>query len=523
MDDSDKKTIDVKNKKQNEYHEAGHYKENPYHTDSVTRFDPSVKRKAFYGILYGKGLMVYNEFTAFVMKVVLARLLLPEHFGIVAMCFLFLSVFNLFSSFGVHQAIMPAKKKIKEKADTAHFIVFWLHVLVFLVAFFSAPLAAKFFDYEGLTWMIRALSFTIIMGGFGSVPALLLTKNLDYDKSAKKEFIAQTLYLVTTVTLAFLGFEAWSMIIGSLIAGLVRTVLAVYYSYYKPKLKYHKDVAKGLLLFGKDITLTSIIHAVMEKGDDTILGKVLGSASLGFYTLGNHAVGIAGIANLAGGVFGPLFAKYQDNKKLLKKIFLKGIRLKSIFTIPGYFGMFILADEVVRHTFGIRWMAMVPLIRILLILPILTQINSFNGTIFIQALGKPYITRNINIVKTSVFILVMYPAVKYFGLEGAGIALFLIGIAGNIASTIYFIRFGFGDFYKSALGLLAKFYLSSIIMAFGVYYMRIFFLYKSSLLNLILLVAIGVLVYLGIIFAIDKDAVNDVRSAFDQLKQFNHG
>ncbi|WP_438969478.1 lipopolysaccharide biosynthesis protein [Nonlabens sp.] len=304
---------------------------------------------------------------SFVLSIILARLLDPKVFGVLAIVNVFYLLTMLFIDSGLKEAIIQKK----DVSDEDYSSVFWLNIckscLLYLVLFIAAPVIQNAYpEYENLSFYIRLQSLTLIIEAFGLIQIVKATKELNLKKITVSRIPASLISLLVGVTLAYLGFGILSLIIQQLVNALIYTALLVYNVKYKPQLVLNFKAILPLYKFGVRLLGVSLISRFYTQSLNLIYGKVYSPSTLGLYTksisLLNAPIDIINSPFLKG--LYPTLVKLQDDTSQLKKIILQNIKLVTflIALVSGVF--FFQTEQVITILLGDKWLGSVIYLKI---------------------------------------------------------------------------------------------------------------------------------------------------------------
>jgi PST family polysaccharide transporter len=216
---------------------------------------------------------------------ILARLLTPTDFGLLAMVVVFTNLVMIFRDFGLTAALIQRKGVTEEHLSSS----FWINILTGLLLAFLlaalAPVIAYFYGEDRLTLIIIVLASTFFISSFGIVQTALFTKELNFKPLAVIEILAVAISGTIAVFMAFSGFGVWSLVWQQVISSFVIVISLWTLSSWRPKILFQWQRVKELLGFGLNLTGFSFVNYFNRNLDNLLIGKFLGSASLGFYNL----------------------------------------------------------------------------------------------------------------------------------------------------------------------------------------------------------------------------------------------
>lgn len=370
----------------------------------------------------------------FSIRLILAKLLFPEQFGLIGMAAVFISIANAASDLGMGAALI--QKKEDDDAIKMYDTAFWSGlgwgVSVFLfMSLVIGPIAANFYEEPLLLKLIPVLSLGILIKPFSLIHTVILTRAMNFKSIAK---IYNSTFLIAgiiAIFAAFLDFGVWALVINSVLGGVLSVPIFFYVTKWKPKRKWSKNYFKEIFGFGAYSTGTLVFSNITYNIDNLIIGKMLGASLLGSYTLAfsfteNLRQMISGILNK---VMYPVFGKNQDDKEKLKGYFLKIIYFNALIIYPLMAFLLIFAEDIILGFFGDKWQAtIIPLQILSIAIMVHSVVNSF--TSLIRGLGKPKLEMKI-IIGLTVFVLIPSLAlgIYYYGLKGAALAILVNKIA----------------------------------------------------------------------------------------------
>ncbi|MBN1850280.1 MAG: lipopolysaccharide biosynthesis protein [Deltaproteobacteria bacterium] len=383
----------------------------------------SISRKVIRGGIWVFSLRIVNRGLGFIRTVILARLLAPEDFGLFGIAMLSISTLETFSQTGFQLALIQKKENVKSYLDTAWSVSVIRGLILFLILFLSAPLIALFFDSPQATLMIRFIALSTLFSGLKNIGILYFQKELEFNKQFKYEFFAIIVDLMVSISLAFLLKNVWALISGWISANIVRCFMSYMIHPYRPKFDLKCKEFHELYNFGKWIISAEIIIFLITKGDDILVGKMLGVTALGFYQMAYLFSNLPAteITHIISRVTFPAYSKFQDDLLKLKEAYLKVIKLTAFISIPLSGFIFIFSQDFTSLFLGSKWLPFLPALKILCIFGATRALNATTGPIF-YAMGKPEILTKISTVQLIILMLIIYPLTNIYKLIGVSFA-----------------------------------------------------------------------------------------------------
>lgn len=384
----------------------------------------SFKTKTIQGVFWIGLYYIATQFITLIINIVLARLLPPENFGLVAMAMTVISSLTLLQGLGLNIALIQWSEINDRVINTAFFLVIFTSLGLVIAGFVIAPAAALFFNNSQLTPMLWVLLSGIFIEALGVIPATLLDKELEFRKQLWPTIFPLIIYGSAVSVLALLNFGAWSIVWARIIQAIIRTWLVWYISPWRPKRHFEMIIVSKLLHYGKDITLNSILIFIFLTIDNVTVGKVLGEHTLGLYTMAFTWANLP--ATMVVAVFGrilfPALSKLQNNPTQMGKTYLKTLGLVTTIILPVAVGLSLLAKEFIATLYSSQWFETAPVLKILAFYGLFRSIGAVMGPVF-MASGRQKLM--LKIVAGQVFFVVtlIYPVTANFGLSGAALLL----------------------------------------------------------------------------------------------------
>ena len=438
--------------------------------------------------------VAFAKLLGLISTMVLAWLLAPSDFGLIAISGSITGLIAQFSDFGIGTALIQRQKQVKDTSNAAFFMYIILGIILYVAAFFIAPWAAIFFNEPDVAQIVRISALGFVIGPFGDVPRLLLRKALNFKKITIVEVITTITYTVPAILLAFQGFSFWSIVYGSLISTVTTVFVLWCLCSWRPKLSFNTQIAKELFNFGKYVFTSGIMFFLYASIDNFVGGKLLGVTCLGYYVIafkfGNYSTTL--ITHTVEKVMFPTFSVIQNDKERLKSAYLKVLKYVSILSIPIAIGLFSIAPEFVKTILPTRYEPMTPILQILCFYGLFRSLNAGAETIFF-AVGKPQILTKI-LGTSLVFVLVfIYPMTIFFKVNGLATLMtmgILISTILQLINVCKILKFA----YTSQIKLFVAPLLSSILMLLVIYSAK-YFLTTISIFSFIFLILIGIASY----------------------------
>jgi O-antigen/teichoic acid export membrane protein len=438
---------------------------------------------------------------------ILARLLTPKDFGVVGFALIFMALLETVKDLGLGQALVASRpENVYERADTVFVAGVGLGLLMTGVVAALAPLAAAFFDEPRLVGILPVLGLNFLIRSIGGTHYAIAQKEMRFRTRTIAEFADVLVRGTTGVVLALLGAGVWSLVIGYVVGttALVTTLWVLVP--WRPRLRLDRAQLPGLLRFGGALTGVDITSAITNNADYVFVGKVLGPAALGLYTLAFRLpeLAIINVATVAGLVLFPAFANVP--RDALAHAYTVALRYMLMVCMPVAAGVALLAAPLVEVAFGPKWEGAVEPMRVLTIYAFAVTVGIPAGTAY-KAVGRAGVLLKLAVPRTTMLVVAVWIFVSngitaVAAAHAAVAGLFsVIGIL--LASRLLGVRL------SRLLGLGVAPLIATAVMSAVV--IGVDSLVDSAWATVLVAGVAGGAVYLGVLALLAPDAVRDLR------------
>lgn len=369
-----------------------------------------------------------------VSMLVLARLLEPRAFGVVAVAVTIVTVLAAFQESGMGAALIYRSEDVRRAAASA--LVFSSCAGLVLAAglFLLGPSLARLLGLPEAADVIRAMSLLVLIRGVSVGPGAILERDLDFRSRAKGELAGAVTQVVLAVSLAFAGFGVWSLVAGHIAGAAVQSAVFWTVVPWRPPLRQASwRTVRDLARYGRFVAAGNLIVLANRTLDTFVVARVLGATALGFYTVGYRLADFptAVVGYVVGRVMFPAYARLRDDEDAFRRAFVQNLQRVALLSLPIAVGLVVAAEPIVLALLGPRWLAVVDPLRILALYTIVRSFVSPCGAVF-QGAGKPQLVPLWALPHALVFLPALLFLVPRFGLAGAALAM----LAGFSASGI---------------------------------------------------------------------------------------
>ena len=469
----------------------------------------STSKQAIQGVIWTYLSYYSGKLLVFLSTIVLARLLSQDDFGVAGYALVVINSLNVLNDLGVGQALIYLKKDPKA-TDTA----FWLSILIsttlFVLTWLAAPYAGSFFEDPRAVPVIRALSFNFPLRALGYMHDMLLRKKLSFKRKFVPDLSRSIAKGIFSIALAYLGYGAWSLIYGQLVGAAVASAVYWIMVPWRPKFFFDKGLAKNLLSYGLNIVAVSGLSVFLDNLDSLLIGKYIGAAALGVYTLAFRIPDmlVMQFNSLVSRVIFPFYAKMRDDENSLQRSFLYSTKYLTLITVPMGIGVVAVARPLVMTLFGDKWMEAIPVMQALSIYSVVVSLVHNAGDVY-KAQGRPQILTRLTFFEGLILIPIVYYTIVVQGTIVAAswgrviVAFALTSVSLYIA--VRMLKISFADVFKA----IAPASFAGIFMWLLVTLAISQLSETAYVLQLIVGILVGGLAYLGGIWILQKDLLLD--------------
>lgn len=387
----------------------------------------SMKKKTIGGLLWSFGDLVGNQGIQFLIQIILARMLLPEHFGLIGMILVFIALSNSLVDSGFTQALIRERNASQTDYSTVFYFNFLISVLIYWILYAAAPSIGSFFDEPQLVQLVRVLSIGIIINSFAVIPKAMFAKEVNFKVQAKINLSSSILSGLIAVGLAMAGYGVWSLVLRQLSMNTIQSLLFTIAKKWMPSLVFSITSFKRLFGFGWKLLVSGLIDTFYTNVYFLIIGKQYSTAQLGYYTNASRFSEIVS-QNLAATILRvtyPVLSRIQDDNERLKQSYKNITKLAAFLIFPVMVGMAAVGEPLVLLVFGEKWLPMVNYFQLLSIAGMLYPILALDLSIF-QVKGRSDLYLLLEIInKTSLTVLLLIAIGLDLGVIGLIVAAIL--------------------------------------------------------------------------------------------------
>ena len=360
----------------------------------------SLKQKTATGLFWVFLEKIGLYFIDFAIIIILARLLSPEDFGLVAMVMIFFSVSTTIMEGGLNQALIREKKPNEEDVNTVFTTNLVFAIVLYIILYLLAPYIALFFENKMLTPIVRIMGLSLIFRSFGMAHRSMVVQSLNFKKEFYLVLPAHLFTGLLAIYLAYKGAGVYALVIKYTALAFFTSLIFIIFSKYPIRLGFSKESFNRFFSFGLNIMLSRLISSIYLNLYRVFIAKFYSAAALGYYKQANNLrkMGSSNIVSAIQKVTYPVLAKLQDNPEKLKNAYRRVIKTTSVIVIPIMVFLFITADVLIPFLLGDQWMLAVPMLKIIVVGGMVFNISLINQNL-LKVLGKTRLYLRLEILK----------------------------------------------------------------------------------------------------------------------------
>lgn len=327
----------------------------------------NLKQETVTGVAWSGIEKIANGGIQFLANIILARLLTPKDFGLLAIIAIFIQISQTFIDSGFSNALIQKKDRSQTDYSTVFFFNLIISIGFYIILFIGAPLIATFFENSQLTYLTRVVGLNLVIGAFMSVHKTWLTIQLKFKIQAVISLISSSISAIVSIIMAYYGFGVWSLVALTLISTTLQMILISILIKWKPSRIFSKTAFYVLFSYSSKLLGASLIHVLYRNIYPIIIGKKFSPIDLGYF---NRADTFAmytpyTIGQIVTRVAFPIFSKIQDDDNRLRNAYSKYIVFTSLIIFPIMIGIIILAKPLTLFILKEQWLPMVSMLQIL--------------------------------------------------------------------------------------------------------------------------------------------------------------
>ena len=344
----------------------------------------------------------------FVLTIILARLISPAEFGLIAMLGIFMQVAQSFVDSGFSKALIQKRNRTEADFSTVFYFNCIISIVTYIALYIAASHIAQFYDEPILENICKWIGVNLIIQGVAVVQVAKLTIDLNFKTQAKSSLVAITISGILGVYLAYNGYGVWALVIQSLLNTFINTLLLFFFTKWKPTLEFSLLSLKSMFAFGSKLLISGLLHTIYTNLYSLVIGRKYNAIDVGYYNQSNQIARFPSISLMAiiTRALYPIQCKNQDNNQLLQQSFLRYLRMSCFLVFTVMAGIASLSEPLVLFLLTDKWSAITPILNILCIGYMFTAITVLNNQI-LNVKGRSDLYLKVEIIKKIVGIAIL--------------------------------------------------------------------------------------------------------------------
>jgi len=357
---------------------------------------PSIFSSFFWKLMERSGVSVIH----FVIQIVLARLLDPEHYGVLAIMMVFITIANQFIQDGFQTALVQNKDVTEEDYSSVLWLALFVAAAMYGVVFFGAPLIAVIYEAPGIEQPLRVLALMLFPGALNLVQQAKVTREMDFKKVFYSSTVGALLAGGVALVIAFMGGGLWALVVKSILDVLVASVIMFFTVPIRLRFTFNIKRIKVLFSFGWKLLASTILGSLYDNLSKLIIGKKYSMEALGHYEKGNQfpLLIINTVNEAVEGVMLPAMSAEQEESRKVGELMRNSIMMSSYLMVPMMVGLAAVAEPLVRLMLTEKWLPCVPYLQMCCLGMMTYQLDSCNLQA-VNAMGRSDIFLKLEIVK----------------------------------------------------------------------------------------------------------------------------
>ena len=408
----------------------------------------NLKHKTITGVFWQLLQKGSVQVVSFVVSVILARLIDPDEFGLVAMAAIFMAVANVLADSGLGTSLVQKKEVDELDKDTVFHFGFLLSAVLYLILFLCAPLIARMYKAEALTDIVRVSSIALFFTSFNSVQGAIVMRSMDFRKYFYANLSATLLSAAVGIWMAYAGYGVWALVFQTLVRSVSVVLVLFLLVRWVPRFRFSWERLKTLFSFGFNLTAANLVGTLFNELRGFLIGLRFMPADLAFYNRGNSIPALVNdnVNGTISTVLFPAMTKLQDDKSAVKQSMRRAMMTSAFFLAPLMVMLAATAKQLVLILFTEKWLGAVPFMQVISLGYIFSVMGSANLQA-INAIGRSDITFKLEFIKKPFYLAIILGTMLISPLAiAAGNAVYnVIGSAVNAIPNKRLIDYRYGE------------------------------------------------------------------------------
>ena len=434
------------------------------------------------------------QIVTFVVSIVLARLLAPEDYGIIALVTIFTTILQVFVDSGLGTALIQKKEVDDLDFSSVFYFNFLVCIILYIGMFIAAPYIADFYDNSSLVAVIRVISLTIVVSGVRGIQQAYVSRNMLFKRFFFSTIGGTIFSAIIGIILAYYGYGVWALVAQQLSNTAIDTIILWLTVKWRPKKMFSWRRLKSLLSFGWKLLVSALLETCYNNLRNLIIGKMYSTADLAYYNQGEKfpKVIVTNINTSIDSVLFPAMSNFQDDKERIKQMTRKAIKTSTYIMAPLMMELAFCAEPIVSLVMTDKWLFCVPFLRIFCITYMFWPIHTANLNA-INSIGRSDLYLKLEIVKKIVGMSILV-STMWYGVMAMTYSLLLSSLLSQIINS-WPNRKLLGYGYLEQVRDFAPAILLAVGMGICVYFIGLIPI--QPIIRLFIQIVLGAVIYIG--------------------------
>lgn len=435
------------------------------------------------------------QIVSFIVSIVLARILVPEDYGTIALVTVFTAILQVFVDSGLGTALIQKKDADDLDFSSVFYFNFCVCIILYVGMFIAAPYIALFYEDRNLTAVVRVLSFTLVISGVKGIQQAYVSRNLLFKRFFFSTIGGTIFSAFLGIGMAYTGLGVWALVAQQLSNAAIDTLILWITVKWHPKRMFSWKRLKSLLTFGWKLLVSALLDTVYNNLRNLIIGKFYTSTDLAFYNQGDKfpKLVVTNINTSIDSVLLPTMSNVQDDRERVKHMTRRAIKTSTYVMAPLMMGLAFCAEPIVKLVLTDKWLPCVPFLRIFCITYMFWPVHTANLNA-INAMGRSDWFLRLEIVKKITGMIILL-STMWFGVMAMAYSLLLSSVLSQIINSWpnrILLNYG----YLEQVRDFAPSILLAVAMGVCVYFLG--FISLPTFVTLLFQIIVGAIIYIGV-------------------------
>jgi len=373
-----------------------------------------MNRQITIGVAWNLASLLLSRGSSTIFTLFLARLLVPEAFGLIAMMMIVMELAQHLVASGLGQALIRSKQVSDEDLSTIFYANLGLSILAYVALYAAAPLLADFYRQPELVNLLRVMGLIVFLNAMKVVPTAILSRQMNFRSQMMANTIAVLLSGIVAITLAWQGAGVWSLVVQSIVSSGIAALIIWFTSAWLPRLIFSIESFHRLFGFGVHLLAEGVMHILLQNAHVIAIGRLFSAEVTGLYFFANKVSSLVSkqLTGAVQSVTFPAMASLQDDNTALRHKYRQIIQVMMFIIAPVMALLAALAEPLFSVLLGDNWEGAVVYMQLLCIVATLYPLHSVNINI-LNVKGRSDLVLKIGLFKNATSLLLLFSAVPY--------------------------------------------------------------------------------------------------------------